>query len=83
MESALTGFAKRWVANMKISILCTYSDHPVINNLRTWMVDISSRGHSPELVFDKADLQGGDILFLVFMRISTTPSLVIRIVLGS
>ena len=65
MESALTGFAKRWVANMKISILCTYSDHPVINNLRTWMVDISSRGHSPELVFDKADLQGGDILFLV------------------
>jgi len=50
---------------MKISILCTDSDHPVIKNLQAWMVDISARGHSPTLVFDKADLQGGDILFLV------------------
>jgi len=65
MEWALIGFAKRWAAKMKISILCTDSEHPVIKNLQAWMVDISSRGHSPTLVFDKADLQGGDILFLV------------------
>ena len=29
------------------------------------MKEISSKGHFPELVFDKANLKGGDILFLV------------------
>lgn len=50
---------------MKISILCTDSNHPVIISLRHWMNEISSKGHFPTLVFDKANLQGGDILFLV------------------
>lgn len=50
---------------MKISILCTDPNHPVIDSLQTWMNDISSKGHSATLVFDKAELQGGDILYLV------------------
>jgi len=50
---------------MKISILCTDSDHPVVNNLREWIDEMSCKGHEAALVFDKADLQGGDILFLV------------------
>ena len=50
---------------MKISILCTDPNHPVIDSLQTWIDDISSMGHSATLVFDKAKLQGGKILFLV------------------
>jgi len=50
---------------MQISILCTDPDHPIINSLQLWMNEISLKGHSPVLIFDKADLQGGDILFLV------------------
>lgn len=50
---------------MKISILCSEPNHPVINSLQAWMNNISSKGHSPTLVFDKAELRGGDILFLV------------------
>jgi methionyl-tRNA formyltransferase len=50
---------------MKISILCTEKNHPVISSLQTWMDDISSKGHFATLVFDKAKLQGGNILFLV------------------
>jgi len=40
---------------MEISILCTDPNHPVIDSM----------GHSATLVFDKAKLQGGKILFLV------------------
>lgn len=50
---------------MIISILCTDPNHPVVNHIQAWMREISGMGHAPELVFDKADLQGGDILFLV------------------
>ena len=50
---------------MKISILSTYPDHPVVNSLQEWITDMSSKGHSVSLSYDKADLQGGDILFLV------------------
>lgn len=50
---------------MKISILCTDPNHPVNNSLQAWMKDMSSNGHSTTLVFDKAELPGGDILFLV------------------
>jgi len=49
---------------MKISILCTDPNHPAINSLKAWMIDVSSKGHSTTLVLDKAKLQGGDILFL-------------------
>ena len=50
---------------MKISILCTDPNHPVINSLQAWMDVMTSKGYTTTLVFDKAELQGGDILFLV------------------
>lgn len=50
---------------MKISILCTDPNHPVVNNLREWIDESSTKGHVVSLVFDKAELRGGDILFLV------------------
>ena len=50
---------------MKISILCTDPNHPVIKSLHAWIEDVSSQGHDATLVFDKVNLQGGDILFLV------------------
>jgi methionyl-tRNA formyltransferase len=61
----LKEFAKNWVARMKISILCTDPNHPVVNTLREWTDEMSGKGHDVSLVFDKAELQGGDILFLV------------------
>lgn len=65
MVWVLIEFAKKWVTKIKISILCTDSNHPVINSLQAWMDDMSVKEHAVTLVFDKADLQGGDILFLV------------------
>lgn len=50
---------------MKISILCTDSDHPVVKSLQVWIADMYSKGHSASLLYDKTDLQGGDVLFLV------------------
>lgn len=50
---------------MRISILCTDKNHPVIKSIQTWMRELSSKGHAPELLYDKAELGGGDILFLV------------------
>jgi len=50
---------------MKISILCTDPNHSVNNSLQAWVEDMSSKGHTATLVFDKAELPGGDILFLV------------------
>jgi len=50
---------------MEISVLCTDPNHPVIKSLKAWITDMSSKGHSVGLFHDKADLQGGDILFLV------------------
>lgn len=50
---------------MKITILCTDPKHPVINSLQAWMDVMSSKGHNTILAFDKAELHGGDILFLV------------------
>lgn len=50
---------------MKISVLCTDPNHPVVERLRTWVEDISSKGHVATLIFDKSELCGGDILYLV------------------
>lgn len=50
---------------MQISILCTDPNHPVLKSLQAWMEEMSSKGHSATIVLDKAELQGGDILFLV------------------
>ena len=50
---------------MKISILCSDHKHPVVKKLQEWSATMSSRGHSVSLYYDKDDLLGGDILFLV------------------
>ncbi len=50
---------------MKISILCTDPNHPVNKSIKAWVRDMSSNGHFVTLAYDKAELQGGDILFLV------------------
>lgn len=65
MAWVLIGSVRHWVISMIISVLCTDPNHPVINRLQAWTSDVSSKGHSATLVFDKAELRGGDILFLV------------------
>lgn len=50
---------------MRISILCTDPNHPVVESLRVWVKEVSSNGHVVTLVFDKSELCGGDILYLV------------------
>jgi methionyl-tRNA formyltransferase len=50
---------------MQISILCTDPNHPVVKSLRAWIEDVALKGHTATLIFDKAELRGGDILFLV------------------
>lgn len=50
---------------MKISVLCTDSLHPVVSRLMAWVNDMTSKEHTVALVFDKSELCGGDILFLV------------------
>lgn len=50
---------------MNISVLCTDPGHPVVESLREWAAEMSSRGHLVSLVHNKTDLAGGDVLFLV------------------
>jgi methionyl-tRNA formyltransferase len=50
---------------MKITILCTDHNHPVIYYLCKWINELSIKGHIVSLVFDRSELSGGDILFLV------------------
>jgi methionyl-tRNA formyltransferase len=50
---------------MKISILCTDPRHPVVPRLREWTDAARRDGHQATLCFDKGELAGGDILFLV------------------
>ncbi|MBT8633196.1 UDP-glucuronic acid dehydrogenase [Polynucleobacter paneuropaeus] len=50
---------------MIISILCSDRNHPVITSLSKWIKEFSLKGHVISLAFDKSELSGGDILFLV------------------
>jgi methionyl-tRNA formyltransferase len=50
---------------MRISILCTDPAHPVVGYIQGWVRDMCSKGHPSSLFYDKVDLCGGDILFLV------------------
>ena len=50
---------------MNISILSSDPGHPVVPWLRRWQADMAMRGHSVSLCFDKRELVGGDLLFLV------------------
>lgn len=50
---------------MNVSILCTDPNHPVVNKLKGWVNNAVSEGHDVQLVFDKSELSGGDLLYLV------------------
>ena len=50
---------------MKISVLCTDPNHPVVRRLQSWVESMLLNGNAATLVFDKTELCGGDILFLV------------------
>jgi methionyl-tRNA formyltransferase len=50
---------------MNISILCTDKKHPVVERLQGWVKEMSLKGYSVSLHYDKDELRGGDILFLV------------------
>jgi methionyl-tRNA formyltransferase len=50
---------------MKIAVLCTNTDHPVLPRLQAWCRDMQQAGHAVSLHSRKADLQTGDVLFLV------------------
>jgi methionyl-tRNA formyltransferase len=52
-------------SRLTISILCSDATHPVVPALRRWQADTAERGHEVALLFDKKDLGGGDMLFLV------------------
>ena len=49
---------------MKITILCSSAEHPVNDYLESWVVRRKNE-HDIDLVRCKADLHGGDILFLI------------------
>lgn len=49
---------------MKISIVCSSTEHPVHSYLKQW-IDRWSLKHDVELVRKSKDLPGGDILFLI------------------
>jgi methionyl-tRNA formyltransferase len=50
---------------MKISILCTDPQHPVVPRLYEWMSVTVKHGHEVELCHGRSELSSGDVLFLV------------------
>ena len=50
---------------MHISILTSDPAHDVVAELRSWMSRMAALGHAVHLAFDKTQLPGGDMLFLV------------------
>lgn len=49
---------------MKVDILCSSSNHPVNEHIKHWIYE-QEREHDIALCREKADLRGGDILFLI------------------
>ena len=49
---------------MRITLLCSDPDHPVVGHLEKWISELSP-AHVADLVFKKSDLTSGDFLFLV------------------
>ncbi|KJC34254.1 UDP-glucuronic acid dehydrogenase [Bradyrhizobium sp. LTSP849] len=49
---------------MRISILCSGASHPVYSHLEKWAA-VTRASHDVELVQKKAELSGGDVLFLI------------------
>jgi methionyl-tRNA formyltransferase len=51
-------------SKMKVSVLCSSESHPIYPRLQAWVKDVDAL-HQVELVSKKAELTGGDILFLI------------------
>lgn len=49
---------------MKITILCSDKDHPILPLLRDW-INLNSVSHSIDLINKKHEISNGDILFLI------------------
>ncbi|HVX76409.1 MAG TPA: formyltransferase family protein [Bradyrhizobium sp.] len=49
---------------MKVSVLCSSESHPIYPYLEAWVKNVDAV-HQVELVREKAELTGGDILFLI------------------
>lgn len=49
---------------MKVSVLCSSTAHPVYPHLEQWIRDAAAN-HRVELVRQKSELSGGDVLFLI------------------
>ena len=49
---------------MKVSVLCSSTTHPVYPHLEQW-VRGAAANHNVELVRQKSELTGGDVLFLI------------------
>jgi methionyl-tRNA formyltransferase len=54
---------QRW-SMMKVSVLCSSATHPVYPHLEQWVRGAMGR-HQVELVRQKSELTGGDVLFLI------------------
>lgn len=50
---------------MQISVLTTDREHPVVEWLINWQIEMRIANHEVEIHFDKSSLEGGDVLFLV------------------
>ncbi len=50
---------------MKITVLCSDPNHPVMPHVRRWQSALGNEGHEVHLCYDRAEVPGGDILFLV------------------
>ena len=49
---------------MRITILCSDINHPVIDYLNKW-IESNSLDNEIDLIYDKSDISNGDILFLI------------------
>lgn len=49
---------------MRVTILCSDPDHPVVSYLEKWITGLPP-DHFADLVFNRSDLTSGDFLFLV------------------
>lgn len=59
---------------MKISLLTSNPQHPVMASLRAWSNAMAAKGHAVHLCHDRAELSAGDVLFLVSCSQIVRPS---------
>jgi methionyl-tRNA formyltransferase len=50
---------------VKIEILTSDPQHPVVRRLGEWQAVMRDAGHDVSIMFNRSDLTGGDVLFLV------------------